>query len=73
MLAYTNRFLALASVIRRLHGEYKASPSPSHLGQIATLRTRIRLVRDMQFLGVLSLLLCTVACFSSSSRATGRR
>ena len=63
LLAYTNRFLALASVIRKLHGDYKASPSPHYLGQIENLRWRIRLVRNMQFCGVLSLLLCTICMF----------
>ena len=63
LLAYTNRFLALASVIRKLHADYKATPEPSYLGQIENLRYRIRLVRNMQFCGVLSLLLCTVCMF----------
>jgi hypothetical protein len=63
LLAYTNRFLALASVIRKLHAGYKAAPDPSCLGQIQSLRRRIRLVRNMQFCGVLSLLLCTVCMF----------
>ena len=63
LLAYTNRFLALASVIRKLHADHKAAPDPSYLGQIASLRRRIRLVRNMQFFGVLSLLLCTVCMF----------
>jgi len=63
LLAYTNRFLALASVIRKLHADYKASPHPSYLGQIKNLRWRIRLVRNMQFCGVLALLLCTICMF----------
>ena len=63
LLAYTNRFLALASVIRKLHADYKAAPYPGYLGQIENLRYRIRLVRNMQFCGVLSLLLCTVCMF----------
>lgn len=63
LLAYTNRFLALASVIRKLHADYKASPSPHYLSQIENLRLRIRLVRNMQFCGVLSLLICTVCMF----------
>jgi hypothetical protein len=63
LLAYTNRFLALASVIRKLHADQRAAPEPSYPGQIANLRWRIRLVRDMQFCGVLSLLLCTVCMF----------
>ncbi|MCE0482854.1 MAG: DUF2721 domain-containing protein [Methylacidiphilales bacterium] len=61
LLAYTNRFLALASVIRRLHADYQAAADPRYLFQIANLRRRIRLVRNMQFAGVLSLLLCTIS------------
>jgi hypothetical protein len=63
LLAYTNRFLALASVIRKLHADYKVAPDPSYLHQIANLRWRIRLVRNMQFCGVSSLLCCTVCMF----------
>jgi len=63
LLAYTNRFLALASVIRKLHADHKTTPDPSHLRQIDSLRRRIRLVRNMQFCGVLSLLLCTICMF----------
>jgi hypothetical protein len=63
LLAYTNRFLALAAVIRQLHSQYRSSPDATYLKQIASLRTRIRLVRNMQFWGVLSLLLCTLCTF----------
>jgi hypothetical protein len=63
LLAYTNRFLALASVIRKLHADYKVARDPSYLGQIENLRWRIRLVRNMQFCGVSSLLLCTLCMF----------
>ncbi len=63
LLAYTNRFLALASVIRKLHADYQEVPSPHFLSQIENLRRRIRLVRNMQFCGVLSLLLCTICMF----------
>lgn len=60
LLAYTNRFLGLASVIRALHASHKASPDPVYLRQISNLRRRIKLIRDMQFFGALSILLCTV-------------
>ena len=63
LLAYTNRFLALAGVIRRLHADHQAKPDPVYLGQIENLRWRIRRVRDMQFCGVVSLLLCTFCMF----------
>lgn len=60
LLAYTNRFLSLASIIRKLHADYKQSPDPVYLDQIANLRRRVNLIRDMQLLGVGSLLSCTV-------------
>ncbi len=60
MLAYTNRFLALASIIRKLHADWKASPDPIYLAQIANLRNRLRLIRGMQSVGILALLLCLV-------------
>jgi hypothetical protein len=61
MLAYTNRFLALANIIRNLHRSYSEKPNPNYLLQIKNLRRRIRLIRHMQSFGVLSLILC-VAC-----------
>jgi len=61
MLVYTNRFLSLANVIRRLHADHTLAPKPAYLMQIKKLRWRIRLVQNMQFCGILSLLLCTVS------------
>jgi hypothetical protein len=63
LLAYTNRFLALANVIRQLLRDYEANPKPAYLDQIHNLRRRIRLTRNMQFAGVASLLMCTVCLF----------
>jgi hypothetical protein len=63
MLAFTNRFLGLASVIRNLHATYKTFPDPKYLGQIGNLRRRIYLTRSMQFWGLASLILCTVCMF----------
>jgi hypothetical protein len=63
LLAYTNRFLALATVIRQLLRDYKTNPAPAYLAQINNLRRRIRLTRNMQFAGVSSLLLCTACIF----------
>ena len=60
LLAFTNRFLALASLIRQLHASYKSDPDEILFGQIANLRYRINLIRDMQAYGVSSLLLCVV-------------
>lgn len=64
MLAYTNRFLALASLIRNLHDKYKKDPNQKHIiPQIRNLRTRIRLIRTMQSLGVLSFLFCVICMY----------
>jgi len=64
MLAFTNRFLAVAAIIRSLHGEYSEEPNPVHLQEIHNLRHRILLIRNMQFCGVLSLLLCVLCMFA---------
>jgi len=61
LLAYTNRFLSLAALIRNLHDRYQARPDEITRTQIHDLRRRVILIRNMQALGVLSLLLC-VAC-----------
>lgn len=62
-LAYTNRFLALASLIRSLHAAYRTKPDDRLLEQIKNLRTRVNLVRLMQLLGVVAILLCVLAMF----------
>lgn len=62
MLAYTNRFLAIASIIRTLHARYKAEGQSQIVGrQIDNLRRRLGLIRWMQSFGIMSL----IACISS--------
>jgi hypothetical protein len=63
MLAYTNRFLALAHLVRNLHAAYKEKPDELLYGQIRKLRTRIGLIRWMQILGITSLLFCVFSMF----------
>jgi hypothetical protein len=63
LLAFTNRFLTLATLIRSLHGKYKENPDDRLWGQIKNLRLRVKLIRNMQALGVMSLLLCVVCMF----------
>ncbi len=60
LLAYTNRFLALAQLVRDLHSRYIKNPDQLLLGQIDNLRRRIRIIKDMQFLGVSSFFLCVL-------------
>jgi hypothetical protein len=61
MLAYTNRFLALAALIRQLRDDYRTNPDRDVLAQIAALRFRVRLILWMQGAGVSSLALCIAA------------
>jgi hypothetical protein len=63
MLAYTNRFLGYATLIRNLHEKFKAKPDEVLLGQIANLRKRLYLTKYMQILGVSSLFLCVFTMF----------
>ncbi|MFN5293465.1 MAG: DUF2721 domain-containing protein [Flavobacteriia bacterium] len=63
MLAYTNRFLAYASVIRALHAQYQKSSDRIIEEQIKNLRKRLYLTRSMQIFGITSLLLCVISMF----------
>lgn len=63
LLAYTNRYLALASIIRNLYDDYQQTPSDKLVRQIGNLRRRIALIKWMQSMGVASLFLCVVAMF----------
>jgi hypothetical protein len=64
LLAYTNRYLALANLIRKLHDEYiKGEKNHLLLKQIKILRIRINLVRSMQASGVFSFLCCVITMY----------
>lgn len=63
MLAYTNRFLAYAQVIRNLKAEHENNPTSIMQLQIDNLRKRLYITRAMQLFGVSSLLLCVVCTF----------
>jgi hypothetical protein len=64
LLAYTNRYLALANLIRKLHDEYvKGEKTHLLLKQIRILRIRINLIRLMQAAGVFSFLCCVVTMY----------
>ena len=63
LLAYTNRFLSYASVVRALKEKHQQTHDPKDIAQIPNLRKRLYLTRSMQILGILSLLLCVIAMF----------
>lgn len=62
MLAYTNRFLALASLIRNLHTKYKQVGEDRAVirEQITNLKKRLHLVKQMQGSGIISFFLCVL-------------
>lgn len=65
LLAYTNRFLAIANLVRKLHDDYMNNrDKEAALIQIKHFRIRLRYIRYMQGAGVLSFLLCVVCMYS---------
>jgi len=63
MLAYTNKFLAIANLIRKLYSDYERNQHISLIAQISNLRRRLMLIRWMQVFAVASILLCVVTMF----------
>lgn len=63
LLAYTNRFLGYAQLVRNLYDKFKNNPDSVLLAQIKNLRKRLKLTRAMQMLGVLSLFSCVASMF----------
>ena len=63
LLAYTNRFLSYAQLVRTLKEQHLQHPSKVTRAQIDNLRRRLHLTRTMQILGVSSLFLCVVTMF----------
>jgi hypothetical protein len=61
LLAYTNRFLTIAQIIRNLKKNYDEKENSSILLQIKNLNLRLSLIRYMQLSGVFSLLLSVFA------------
>ena len=63
LLAYTNRFLAYAQLVRTLKDRYEQDRSAVTQAQIENLRKRLNLSRLMQVFGTVSLFLCVVTMF----------
>lgn len=61
LLAYTNRFLTIAQIIRGLKKDYGEKQNRSILLEIRNLNLRLTLIRYMQMFGVLSLFLSVFA------------
>lgn len=63
LLAYTNRFLSYAQLVRTLKEQYVQKHSEVTATQIDNLRRRLYLTRSMQVLGISSLFLCVITMF----------
>jgi hypothetical protein len=63
LLAYTNRFLSYAQLVRTLKDKYMIDRSAITKAQIMNLKKRLALTKYMQMCGVISLLLCVVTMF----------
>ncbi|GAA5037085.1 membrane protein [Marivirga lumbricoides] len=63
LLAYTNRFLAIAALIRNLSAQYVEAPTPKTKAQISNLRRRLTLIKNMQLMGIAALFLCVLSMF----------
>jgi uncharacterized membrane protein len=65
MLVYTNRFLSLASLVGKLHTEYIIGQKEKNiLLKIQNIRSRLKLIRYMQDLGIFSFLCCVLCMYS---------
>jgi hypothetical protein len=60
-LSYTNRFLHLSALIRKLHDDWSERGDRLARKQIDNLSKRLVLIRGMQLLGAISLLCCVVS------------
>ncbi|MFT5377358.1 MAG: hypothetical protein ACI906_004196, partial [Candidatus Latescibacterota bacterium] len=64
LLAYTNRFVVLANVIRQLSALNDEDTRDLARRQIENLRKRLAIIRLMQLFGVFSFVLCTISMFA---------
>ncbi len=63
LIAYTNKFLAIANLIRKLYSDYEKKQQPILVNQIHNLRRRLMMIRWMQVFGVTSILMCVITMF----------
>jgi len=61
LLAYTNRFLTIAQIVRSLKKNYEDNHNKSILLEIKNLNLRLTLIRYMQLFGVMCLFLSAFA------------
>jgi hypothetical protein len=64
MLAYTNRFLAIASLVRQFISVYHEKKDTNIYKQITNFRVRLKLIKYTQVFGVLSFLFCVISMYA---------
>ena len=65
MLAYTNRFVVIANLIRELYDRYQHEPSDILSNQLVNLRKRMSIIRNMQLFGGASFLFSVISLLIS--------
>jgi len=60
ILAYTNKFLAIANLVRKLYSDHQEKPQQENIQQITSLRRRLNMIRWMQAAGLASIFFCVV-------------
>jgi len=63
MIAFTNRFMSMASLIRGLHEKFQKNPDEAIVMQIDNLRLRMKLIQRMQIIAIVSLILSVICMF----------
>ena len=65
LLAYTSRFLALANLIRSLHSQVTQEVHKTDIlmPQIENLKLRVKIIKNMQLIGIISLFFCVFSMF----------
>ena len=65
MLAYTNRFVVLADLIRNLYNEHRKNPRQENLDQIANLKYRMDVIKKMQIFGASSFIVAVMSMLAA--------
>ena len=63
LLAFTNRFLAVAALIRKLASEYHTKEDKWIADQIQNLRVRLLVIGDMRMMSIVALFLSVLSMF----------
>jgi len=63
MLAYNARYLAIAGLIRQLHKQYQEKASRGLGIQVRQLERRLRIIKNMQAVAILSFLFSAITMF----------